>query len=217
MQVISKAGGGFPARAIIFDLDGTLTPVKSPWRLVHEAFGTWDQAVTYHDQFFAGKIDYETWADKDSGLWSGRKLDDVLNVLNTIQPTQAALEVLPQVAAHRLADGSPVAMMILSSGFIGVAKRVLQQAGLPDGRVKVVANDVQQQNGRMVGVSNVALRHPERSKPAHVAHFLAEHGVTGHEAIAVDDRLQDKDDFSALGAFVHVETPEDLYRVLEFL
>ena len=46
--------------SVIFDLDGTLTNIPSPWRYVHERLGLWqDTACGYLDEWLSGKISYE--------------------------------------------------------------------------------------------------------------------------------------------------------------
>ncbi len=207
----------FPARAVVFDLDGTLTSVTSPWRMVHEAFGVWEEAVVYHDRFFAGEIDYPTWCRLDSALWRDRNYADVLEILDRIEPTPEAVEILRAVAAHRHPDGSDVAMMILSSGFERIARKVLRKADLPRERVTVVANEIEQTEEGIEGRATVVLDDPEHGKTAHVRRFLKTAGVRPEAAVAVDDRLDDRDLFNDLGAFVHIEKPADLRRVYEFL
>ncbi|RJO64096.1 MAG: hypothetical protein C4523_18890 [Myxococcales bacterium] len=206
----------FPAQAIIFDLDGTLTPVASPWRLVHEAFGLWERAVAYHDQFFRGEIDYETWCRRDVALWQGRSLAEVRAVLARIQPCPEAIDILKRAAAHRRADGRPAPLMILSSGFDELAGRVLAAAGLSRERVRVVANSLREENGVVCGAPHVVLGDPVRDKRSHLVRFLADHGVAPHDAIALDDR-EEGDLYADLGAFIHVRTPADLRRIEDFL
>ncbi len=207
----------FSARAVIFDLDGTLTPVTSPWRLVHEAFGVWDQARAYHDSFFAGEIDYPTWADLDAALWTGHSLKEITDVLDRIEPTPPAIDILQETAEHSLSDGTPLPILILSSGFDGVARRVLNRAGLLNGRIQVIANGIEEREGHPVGVTRVSLNDPERGKRAHLMRFLGDHKVFPSEAIAVDDRAEDRDLFHDFGAFLHVTTPDDLYRLRDYL
>ena len=55
--------------SVIFDLDGTLTNIPSPWRYVHERLGLWqDTACGYLDEWLSGKISYEEFCRRDTNL-----------------------------------------------------------------------------------------------------------------------------------------------------
>lgn len=207
----------FSARAVIFDLDGTLTPVTSPWRMVHEALGTWTRAKAYHDSFFAGGIDYDTWCRLDVSLWDGCGLEEVHSLIDRIKPVPEAIEILRAVASHRNGDGARVEMMILSSGFERTAEKVLAAAELGRERVTVRANGLSENGGNLVGVSNVALGDPRRNKRAHLQRFLDHHSIQAEEAVALDDLDLDRETFAELGAFIHVSEPGDLRKVYEYL
>lgn len=185
--------------------------------MVHEAFHTWDEAVVYHDRFFNGEIDYDTWCRLDVSLWQEHGIQEVGKLLDAIEPTPEALDVLSAVATHRLQNGSQVEMMILSSGFEEVARRVVAMAGLPKERIRIVANRLDMVDGRLVGKPVVALNDALRSKAAHLNRFLATRKIRPELALAIDDREEDRESFVHLGAFLHVEKPADLLRVLDYL
>ena len=59
-------------RAVLFDLDGTLTPVPSVWRHLHEGLGLWESAARRHQEDFErGAISYETFCALDAAHWKG--------------------------------------------------------------------------------------------------------------------------------------------------
>ena len=59
-------------RAVLFDLDGTLTPVRSVWRHLHETLGEWESTARKHqDAFEAGAISYEEFCAMDAAHWKG--------------------------------------------------------------------------------------------------------------------------------------------------
>ena len=54
-------------RALLFDLDGTLTPVRSVWQHLHERLGLWDaHAVRHQEAFLRGRLTYEEFCRRDA-------------------------------------------------------------------------------------------------------------------------------------------------------
>lgn len=202
----------FKARLFVFDLDGTLTTIKSPWQMIHEKFGVWEKAIVYHDSFFRGEIDYDTWCKKDSSLWENRSFEEIRNLIDSIEPSIEALEVLKTIAEHRNTK-----MMILSSGFVHVARKIVKMAGIEERRITIIANDIQHKNGKLVGVPKVKLGSNDSGKSAHIKRFLDANNILPELAVAVDDRAQDKDKYKKFGAFIHITTPKDLYKTLDYL
>jgi phosphoserine phosphatase len=70
--------------AAIFDLDGTLTTTPNPWRHIHEALGVWDRASAHFSEWLDGKIDYDEFCRKDTGLWQGAQLHAIHSFLDQI-------------------------------------------------------------------------------------------------------------------------------------
>jgi|GEM_PF-6847187 len=207
----------FTTKAIVFDLDGTLTNIVSPWKMVHQHYGVWERAVVYHDQFFKGEFDYDTWCRKDSSLWEDRDYNEVCDLIDSIEPTAEAIEVLQKVASYNNNGSAQIRMMILSSGFVSVARKTIKMAGLDEDRVKIIANDIQQINGKIQGVPNVKLGSAEHGKSAHIKRFLTQNSIKPECAIAVDDRDEDRDLYKNFGAFIHIKTPSDLYQIYNYL
>ena len=202
----------FAAEAFVFDLDGTLTNVASPWRMIHEHFGVWDKAVIYHDLFFNGKIDYDTWCKNDIALWHGQSREEIESLIDSIEPTEEALDVLAKLAKNKA-----VKIMILSSGFSSVARKTIRMAGLDEERIKIVANEIFWKDGLPHGNSKVKLATKDSGKPAHIQKFLQENNISARYAVGVDDRAEDKQQYAGFGGFVHVKSPGDLYHVLDFV
>ena len=68
-------------RLVVFDVDGTLTQHSSVWWRLHELFGTTKEGRIYFDQYFAGEINYDQWADYDAALWTGKSVAEVMKVV----------------------------------------------------------------------------------------------------------------------------------------
>src|SRR3990172_4424343 len=110
--------------AVIFDLDGTLTKVPSPWRYVHERLGVWETtACAYLDEGLAGRITYEEFCRRDTRLWNGRPVSEIESLLDEIDWN-------PHVSfiARRLMDAK-VPSIIISSGFHYVARKIQTHCG----------------------------------------------------------------------------------------
>ena len=57
---------------MVFDLDGTLTPVRSVWQYIHEALGMWDADARLHQAAFEhGTISYGEFCARDAAHWKG--------------------------------------------------------------------------------------------------------------------------------------------------
>ena len=71
--------------SVIFDLDGTLTRVPSPWQYIHERLGVWESTACYHlEQWLSGKISYEEFCRRDTDLWNGRPVEEIYSYLDEI-------------------------------------------------------------------------------------------------------------------------------------
>ena len=120
---------------VIFDLDGTLTRVPSPWRHIHERLGLWEGlAQNFFDEWHSGRIGYEEFCRRDVALWKGRDLDELEGLLSEI-------EVNPHVGSlvGRLEE-SGVTAFIVSTGFRVVAERIREQFDWSS--VRVYANEL---------------------------------------------------------------------------
>ncbi|MFW9982583.1 MAG: phosphoserine phosphatase, partial [Candidatus Thorarchaeota archaeon] len=59
-------------KLVVFDVDGTLTKHSSIWWRIHELFETTKEGKQYYDQYFAGEITYDEWAELDAALWKDK-------------------------------------------------------------------------------------------------------------------------------------------------
>jgi len=55
----------------VFDIDGTLRRIRSPWWHLHQHLGVADAAAAYRPRYERGEISYEEWAALDAALWRG--------------------------------------------------------------------------------------------------------------------------------------------------
>src|SRR5262245_66385324 len=105
--------------SVIFDLDGTLTRVPSPWRYVHERLGVWENPACGHlEKWISGGISYEEFCRLDTGLWNGRSVQEIHGYLDEIEVNRHVPAVV-----RRLVD-SEIPSIIISSGFHYVAAKI---------------------------------------------------------------------------------------------
>ena len=126
---------------VVFDVDGTLTKHSSVWWRLHQHFGTTVEGRLYYDQYFAGAIDYGTWADLDAGLWKGKTLDEVMTVVEATQLTLGAEEAIKTLKEHDLKTA------ILSGGLDVMANDIGRRVGID----YVLTNILRHEDGILTG------------------------------------------------------------------
>lgn len=129
---------------IAFDLDGTLVKIWSAWSWIHKLLGTLEAAKPYADQYHAGEIDYERWAELDVELWRGTPINQIETAI------KEELMFIPnaQKLVTRLkALGFKTA--IISSGLALFANRAKEALGIDTCRANKLVTD---EDGRITGV-----------------------------------------------------------------
>src|SRR5207253_7109752 len=110
--------------SVIFDLDGTLTMIPSPWRYVHERLGVWEnKACGYLEEWLSGRMSYEEFCQRDASLWNGRSVDEIHTYLDEIEWNRHVPTVVRQLVAAQIPS------IIISSGFKYVAAKIQEQCG----------------------------------------------------------------------------------------
>ena len=77
---------------MFIDVDGTLTDDISAWEKVHHTFDLVDEMNINTERFFAGEIDYNTWAKEDVALWKGKSYHDFKRALMNPKLREGAIE-----------------------------------------------------------------------------------------------------------------------------
>jgi HAD superfamily phosphoserine phosphatase-like hydrolase len=193
--------------AAIFDLDGTLTKTPNPWRHIHESLGVWERACGHFDEWTSGRIDYDEFCRKDTGLWYGRALVDIHAFLDQIEINRH----VPAVTSALVAKGIP--SIIISSGFQYVARRV-QTENRWEGLI-IYANDLVE--GPDVRIQVSADLSSPISKRALGGAALSRVAVDPKKTLVVSDAVRDLEALSDCGFHLHVQEEDDLLRTLQFL
>lgn len=167
-------------KAVIFDLDGTLTPVHSVWQYIHERLGTWeDQGLVSLQAFLAGQITYREFADRDVGSWIGVTRATMEDIVSEIPLREGAV-----IAATELKQRG-IRMAILSSGLDLLAEPVAERLGMD----LCVANGLGFTDGIVDG--SVRIRVPWHGKPDQLPHICRALGVEPDETAMVGDGVGD--------------------------
>ena len=194
--------------SVIFDLDGTLTMVPSPWRYVHERLGLWDNtACHYLDEWLAGRISYEEFCRRDTSLWNGRTVDEIHSFLDEIDVNRHVPAVVERLVARRMPS------IIISSGFKYVAAKIKQRCGWDP--LLIYANELI--DGPIVQINVSGDLASPLSKKALAESALKSVGSTMTETLVVSDSPQDLEQLCDCGYKLHVQEEDDLLRVNDFL
>lgn len=202
---------------VIFDLDGTLTPVDSLWSFLHDAFGTLDNGKTVEQKYRRGEISYKEWAETDAKSWSGISYSALMDVLKRIPYTKDAEEVFEALRAKQVKIG------IVSAGLSILADKAAEELGADI----AVSNELELQNGTLTGRINVRVSVTEKAQV--IREIAAKFGISLSEVALVGDRALDlpideclriafrpKNDTTRSRANVIIED-DNLSRVLHYL
>lgn len=202
---------------VVFDLDGTLTSVDSPWRYLHEAFGTWERGQINAERYRNGEISYREWAEADTQNWAGAAMPEVKNILDNIPYREGAKDVFDELRQRG------VKIVILSAGLSLLAERAARELGADLG----IANELRTDDGRLTG--EIEVKVAINSKQEIVRKVASKFGVPLREVALVGDRAFDlanpeclkiafmpKDDVARLEAHHVIETA-DLRAILQYL
>jgi phosphoserine phosphatase len=194
--------------SVIFDLDGTLTMVPSPWRYVHERLGVWDTtACHFLNEWLAGGISYEEFCRRDTTLWNGRTLGEIHGFLDEIDLNRHVPAVVEQLVAKRIPS------IIISSGFKYVAAKIQQQCDWNP--LLIYANELV--DGPMVQINVSGDFSSPLSKKALAEQALKTVGSSMVETLVVSDTTRDLEILCDCRYKLHVQAEDDLLRVNQFL
>lgn len=204
-------------RLVVFDLDGTLTPVDSLWRFLHEEFGTWNQGRLAAQNYRQGKISYKEWAETDAKYWAGASLSRINAALEQIPYRKGVREVF------RTLQENNVKTAIISAGLSLLADKAAKELGAD----LALSNELETNDGRLTGEITVKVAVNDKSRI--VEQVAARLSVPLYEVALVGDRAFDlsqpeclriafnpKDDVARRQADVVIEA-DDMSRILQYI
>ena len=183
-------------RLVVFDVDGTLTQHSSVWWRLHELFGTTEEGRHYYDQYFAGEITYDQWADYDAALWTGKPVSNVMKIVSATKLVPGVSEAIAVLHNHGIKTA------ILSGGLDIMADDIARRAGID----YVLTNKLGIKDGVLTGKVENLIGWADKAEHIHtiVDHF----GVTLEETAFVGDGRNDMSVLKVVGLSIAFN-PED--------
>lgn len=204
-------------RLAVFDLDGTLTPVDSLWKYLHDEFGTWEKGKIAAQKYRRGEISYKQWAETDAGYWAGASLSRIEETLDRIPYRQGAREVF------QLLHERSVKTAIISAGLSILTDKVAKELGADI----ALSNELETNDGRLTG--RIKVKVAVNDKAQIVEQLATQLGIPLDEVALVGDRAFDlshpkclriafkpKDEIARQRADIIVDD-DDLSRLLRYL
>ncbi|HOL66490.1 MAG TPA: HAD family phosphatase, partial [bacterium] len=163
-------------KAVIFDLDGTITRPVSSWRYIHEKLGKWDVlACRYQEMFLAGKISYRQFCELDARCWKGLPEEKIREMFAGIPFNKNAVFCLKKLRKLGLK------LFGLSTGLQYVVQRVEEEVPF-DGWL---SNRLCSRKGVLTGQVKINITHGGKGRV--LSRLLGPAGIRPEEAIAVGD------------------------------
>lgn len=184
---------------VCFDMDGTLTTVRSSWRWIHDCIGV-DSEPNYR-AYLNGEIDEYEFMRRDIGLWTAVKPDIKLGDLAHMFQSMPLMEGIQETVAAL--EESGIHCVIVSGGIDIAAKMLQNEFGFED----AVADSIEvNPDGTFTGygIENVDLR----DKGAWVRKFQERYDVTKERTVSVGNSFTDVPMFRESGLSIAVNCDE---------
>ncbi len=167
---------------VCFDMDGTLTTVRSSWRWVHDCFGV-DNEPAYQ-AFINGEIDESEFMRRDIRLWMSAKpgvtISDIAKIFQTIPLIDGIQETVACL------EDNGIRCVIVSGGIDLAAKMLADEFGFDDYIADSLCSDG---DGRLTGdgIRNLDLR----DKGINVRQFIEKYGTTKERTVSIGNSFTD--------------------------
>jgi len=109
----------------VFDIDGTLTPIRSSWNFIHTVLSTKFRSEHYKSLFFNKEISYDEWVYLDLNLWRGLSYETFKKILYAI-PWRRGIEKLVKLISNYRGVAKFIA---ITGGFSILCERVMKELG----------------------------------------------------------------------------------------
>ncbi|MBM4308536.1 MAG: HAD-IB family phosphatase [Deltaproteobacteria bacterium] len=175
-------------KAVVFDLDGTLTRERSIWEYIHVRLGKWyGFAEEYQKQFLAGKISYQEFCERDAEVWKGMKVVEMMGIIKTV-PFHPGVD---ELISHFKQKGLKLTMV--SSGLSLLTNWVHEKYGFDYS----ISNDLLYEDGILTGKVRIQVHYDKKAE--WVRRVVQQYDIKSEQAIAIGDSKGDIDMFQMAG------------------
>ncbi|MCC6016422.1 MAG: HAD family phosphatase [Desulfurococcaceae archaeon] len=167
-----------------FDIDGTLTPVRSSWWYVKMVFGLEERFKNYAEYFFSGLISYEEWVFLELRLFKGLSFEIFNTIIRSI-PWRQGVEELVNFRRTRVGD----LFIAVTGGFGLLGERAVKELGFDD----YIGVELKIVDGKLTGypISYIDFH----GKGTALLDYLDQKGVRFDKLICIGDNVNDVDMF----------------------
>jgi len=142
-------------KAIIFDIDGTITTPVSSWRYIHEKLGKWDAlACRYQELFLAGRISYRKFCELDAAHWKGLPEKDIEGLFRDVPYARNAKDSIEKLKKIGLK------LIAVSTGLQYLPQRLKKELRFD----YILSNKLEAENGILTGGVKINLTHGAKGR-----------------------------------------------------
>jgi phosphoserine phosphatase len=175
-------------RLIAFDVDGTLTHVRSLWQFIHENLGLWnEQACEYEKMYSKGEISYKKFCELDTNLWKGVQLETLNKIIDKVPFHDGIDELFLSLQKQNFE------IVLISTGLSILVDRIKNKY-----KIKyAVSNHLLDDGEKLTG--SVKINVDWNQKAEHLKQIARELNIPLDECVSVGDSSGDLDMFKITG------------------
>ncbi len=180
-----------PLELVVFDVDGTLTPVRSIWEYLHQRLGIWEsEGLPNLHAYLNGQIDYQEFARRDASGYSGCNRSYLMELIHEIPLRSGAQECLDFFFMHG------VHIALISTGLDLMVNRI------PRAHTRI-SNMLQFENDVCTG--RVTVQIPIDGKRDAFIGLLASMNISNTHTLVIGDSSGDIEMMRAAGFSIAVQ------------